>query len=289
MALKGLDIFKLSPKKNCKECGCPTCMAFCMKVAQGALPLDKCPYFDPDAVAKLSEATAPPMKTITFGKDHKLGGETVMFRHEKTLVNKNLYSIPVCTCMTEEEVDKKLADMAKIDYERIGERMYVETIFVRNEGTDAAAYAALAKKAAAAGRDLILECWDVDCAKAALAGAVLSAAALIGFTVYGMIYDYFDTVVSLTLALGVAGMAAYALADKVWSELLNLAAVACITFGMGLFFLNSYPVWADRLNNISMYGSRGTLVPVIALLVLMVAAIVAGIVSCFTQKEGKAK
>ena len=24
MALKGLDIFKLSPKKNCKECGCPT-------------------------------------------------------------------------------------------------------------------------------------------------------------------------------------------------------------------------------------------------------------------------
>ena len=120
-------------------------------------------------------------------------------------------------------------------------------------------------------------------AKAALAGAVLSAAALIGFTVYGMIYDYFDTVVSLTLALGVAGMAAYALADKVWSELLNL------TFGMGLFFLNSYPVWADRLNNISMYGSRGTLVPVIALLVLMVAAIVAGIVSCFTQKEGKAK
>ena len=22
MALKGLDIFKLSPKKNCKECGC---------------------------------------------------------------------------------------------------------------------------------------------------------------------------------------------------------------------------------------------------------------------------
>lgn len=47
MALKGLDIFKLSPKKNCKECGCPTCMAFCMKVAQGALPLDKCPYLIP--------------------------------------------------------------------------------------------------------------------------------------------------------------------------------------------------------------------------------------------------
>ena len=169
MALKGLDIFKLSPKKNCKECGSPTCMAFCMKVAQGAISIDKCPYFSEDAKAMLNEATAPAMKTITFGKDHKLGGETVMFRHEKTLVNKNLYSVPVCTCMTEEEVDKKLADIAKIDYERIGERMYVETIFVRNAGTDAAAYTALVEKAAATGRDLILECWDVECAKAALA------------------------------------------------------------------------------------------------------------------------
>ena len=171
MALKGLDIFKLSPKKNCKECGSPTCMAFCMKVAQGAISIDKCPYFSEDAKAMLNEATAPAMKTITFGKDHKLGGETVMFRHEKTLVNKNLYSVPVCTCMTEEEVDKKLADIAKIDYERIGERMYVETIFVRNAGTDAAAYTALVEKAAATGRDLILECWDVECAKAALAVA----------------------------------------------------------------------------------------------------------------------
>ena len=126
-------------------------------------------------------------------------------------------------------------------------------------------------------------------AKSSLVGVVLSAAALIGFTVYGMVYDYFDTVVFLTLALGMVGMAAYALVDRAWSELLNLAAVVCITFGMGLFFLNSYPVWADRLNNISMYGSRGTLLPVITLLVLMVAAIVVGIVSCFTQKEGKAK
>ena len=169
MALKGLDIFKLSPKKNCKECGSPTCMAFCMKVAQGAIAIDKCPYFSDDAKAMLNEQTAPPMKTITFGKDHKLGGETVLFRHEKTLVNKNLFAVPVCTCMDDAAVDAKLAEMAKVDYERIGERMYVETIFVRNAGNDAAAYTKLVEKAAATGRDLILECWDVECAKAALA------------------------------------------------------------------------------------------------------------------------
>ena len=170
MALKGLDIFKLSPKKNCKECGSPTCMAFCMKVAQGAVEIDKCPYFSDDAKAMLNEQTAPPMKTISVG-DHKLGGETVLFRHEKTLVNKNLYAVPVCTCMDDAAVDAKLADMAKVDYERIGERMYVEFVLCANKDNDPAKYAALVQKAAATGRDLILECWDVECAKAALAVA----------------------------------------------------------------------------------------------------------------------
>ena len=56
MAVKGLDIFKLSPKKNCKECGSPTCMAFCMKVAQGALPITQCPYMSEEAIALLSES-----------------------------------------------------------------------------------------------------------------------------------------------------------------------------------------------------------------------------------------
>ena len=167
MALKGLDIFKLSPKKNCKECGSPTCMAFCMKVAQGAVEIDKCPYFSDDAKAMLNEQTAPPMKTITVG-EHKLGGETVLFRHEKTLVSKNLYAVNVCTCMDDATVDAKLAEMAKVDYERIGERMYVEFVFVSNNQADPAVYANLVKKAAATGRDLILECWDVECAKAAL-------------------------------------------------------------------------------------------------------------------------
>ena len=167
MALKGLDIFKMSPKKNCKECGSPTCMAFCMKVAQGAVEIDKCPYFSDEAKAMLNEQTAPPMKTITVG-EHKLGGETVLFRHEKTLVNKNLFAVSLCTCMDEATVDAKLAEAQKVDYERIGERMYVEFIQVANTQADPAVYAALVKKAAALGRPLVLECWDLECAKAAL-------------------------------------------------------------------------------------------------------------------------
>ena len=169
MALKGLDILKLSPKKNCKECGSPTCMAFCMKVAQGAVALDKCPYFSEEAKAKLSEATAPPMKTITVGNDIKLGGETVLFRHEKTLVNRNRFAVPVCTCMDEAAADQKLADIQKVDYERIGEREYIEFVMVRCEKDSAGKWEDLVKKAAATGRTLILNCTCPECAKKALA------------------------------------------------------------------------------------------------------------------------
>ena len=166
MAVKGLDIFKLSPKKNCKECGSPTCMTFCMKVAQGAIPITKCPYMSEEAIALLSEATAPPMKALEVA-GHKLGGETVLFRHEKTFVSRNLFAVELCTCMDDAAVDAKLAQMKSVDYERIGEREYVEFINVHDAG-DAARFAELAKKAAACERGVILETENVDSAKAAV-------------------------------------------------------------------------------------------------------------------------
>ena len=168
MALKGLDIFKLSPKKNCKECGSPTCMAFCMKVAQGAVELSKCPYFSEDAIAKLSEATAPPMKTLTVGDGIQLGGETVLFRHDKTFVSRNRFAMSVCTCMDDAKVDERLADLQKVDYERIGEREYVEFVRVALGENGADKYVDLVKKAMATGRALILECPCPETAKAAL-------------------------------------------------------------------------------------------------------------------------
>jgi acetyl-CoA decarbonylase/synthase complex subunit gamma len=166
MALKGLDIFKLTPKTNCKECGNPTCMAFAMKVAQGSIPVDKCPHMSDDAKAALGEATAPPMKALQIGvgaEQHKLGGETVLFRHEKTFVSKNLFAVSVCPGCA----DERLPEIEKIAYERIGEKMYVELINLEYKG-DAAAYAELVKKGMATGRTLILECADVEAANAAL-------------------------------------------------------------------------------------------------------------------------
>ena len=168
MALTGIQIFKLTPKKNCKECGFPTCMAFSMKVAAGAVPIEKCPHMSDDALASLSEATAPPMKTIKVGpadNEITLGGETVLFRHEKTLVNRNRFAVTV----TAANADEKLAAIPVVDFERIGERMYVEFINVKYTGEGADAYVELVKKAAACGgRALVLDVEDVDVAKAAV-------------------------------------------------------------------------------------------------------------------------
>ena len=172
MALKGLDIFKLSPKKNCKECGSPTCMAFSMKVAQGAADISACPYFSEEAKASLMEATAPPMKTVKVGagdKEMSLGGETVLFRHEKTFVSKTRYAVSLCNCMDDATIEAKLADIPKVDYDRIGERMYVEMVYV-NYAPEAGAdkYLELVKKAAGLDRVLILGCADPEVAKQAV-------------------------------------------------------------------------------------------------------------------------
>jgi acetyl-CoA decarbonylase/synthase complex subunit gamma len=140
-------------------------MAFAMKVAQGALTLDKCPVMSADALAQLSEASAPPMKTITIGvedKAYKLGGETVLFRHLKTFVSKNIFAVSVC-----EDTLDKIEELKKIDYVRIGERMYVELVNVVYKG-DKDKFVGAVKKAQGAGRTLILEVRDEAAAKAAL-------------------------------------------------------------------------------------------------------------------------
>jgi acetyl-CoA decarbonylase/synthase complex subunit gamma len=140
-------------------------MAFAMKVAQGAVAIDKCPHLSEEALEILSDSTAPPMKKITIGSggDLTLGGETVLFRHEKTFVSKNLFAVSVCS----DYYDEKIADIIGIDYNRLGERMYVELLNVQYDG-DKVNYTRLVTKAAGSGRTLILDCNDLDAARAAL-------------------------------------------------------------------------------------------------------------------------
>lgn len=184
MGLSGIEIFKTTPKTNCKDCGCPTCMAFAMKVAQGALAIEQCPHMSQEVLDKMAESSAPPMKTIKTGvgaNEHTLGGETVLERHEKTFVNRNLYAVSLCNAAEDDKNAKVLSDIKVIDYERIGERMHVEFIYVNyvaGKGEDK--YLDLVTKAVGADRAIILSCFDAEVAKKALEIAKAAKPILLG-------------------------------------------------------------------------------------------------------------
>ena len=105
MALTGIQIFKLLPQTNCKECGVPTCLAFAMNLASGKAELDSCPYVSDEAKAQLSEASAPPIRPVAIGKGVRkftTGGETVQYRHEKTFYNPTAFAAMVSSDISDE-------------------------------------------------------------------------------------------------------------------------------------------------------------------------------------------
>src|SRR5450759_4740635 len=91
MALSGIQIYKLLPQTNCKECGFPTSLAFAMKLAAKQVELALCPYVTETSKAQVAESAAPPIRLVTVradGHEIKVGNEVVLFRHEKTFYNK---------------------------------------------------------------------------------------------------------------------------------------------------------------------------------------------------------
>jgi acetyl-CoA decarbonylase/synthase, CODH/ACS complex subunit gamma len=158
MGLTGIQIFKLLPKTNCKECGVPTCLAFAMNLAAGKAELSACPYVSEEAKALLSEASAPPIRPLTIGAGEntvKVGGETVLFRHEKTFVNKPGLAILVSDAMPDAEIDGRLSRFKELKYERVGLTLRPEMIAVKNASGDAGKFEALVKKVTA-GTDAAL-------------------------------------------------------------------------------------------------------------------------------------
>jgi acetyl-CoA decarbonylase/synthase complex subunit gamma len=149
MALTGIEIFKLLAKTNCKECGFPTCLAFAMALASGKAELDACPYVSDEVREKLAAASAPPIRPVKIGMKEgvkTIGGETVMFRHEKTFFNPTLIAGLVTTAQADGDVDKKLDTFMKLQYDRVGLLLRPELIAVQDVSGDAGKFAALVKK-----------------------------------------------------------------------------------------------------------------------------------------------
>jgi len=148
MALTGIQIFKLLPKTNCKECGVPTCLAFAMNLASGKAELDSCPYVSAEARAALSEASAPPIRPVAIGKGVRAattGGETVQYRHEKTFFNPTLLAATVPSDISEADLTTKLKKWNAFQFERVGLNLRPELVAVKDANGNAEAFAKTAK------------------------------------------------------------------------------------------------------------------------------------------------
>jgi acetyl-CoA decarbonylase/synthase complex subunit gamma len=148
MALTGIQIFKLLPKTNCKECGVPTCLAFAMNLASGKAELDSCPYVSDEAKEQLAEASAPPIRPVKIGKGVRAfttGGETVQYRHEKTFYNQTTLAAMVSSDISDADLAAKLTTWNAFQFERVGLNLRPELVALKDANGDAAAFAAKAK------------------------------------------------------------------------------------------------------------------------------------------------
>ena len=149
MPLTGIAIFKLLPKTNCGECGVPTCLAFAMNLAGGKAELAACPYISDEAKTQLAEASAPPIRPVTIGTGDKaltVGGETVMFRHEKRFENPCGFAILISDTMDDAEVDARLKKLQELQFERIGLTLRPDLAAIKDGSGDSTKFEALVNK-----------------------------------------------------------------------------------------------------------------------------------------------
>jgi acetyl-CoA decarbonylase/synthase, CODH/ACS complex subunit gamma len=177
----GIEILKMLPKTNCGDCGQPTCLAFAMNIAAGKMELSACPHVSEEAKAALAESAAPPIREVTIGAGPEkvtVGGETVLFRHEKTFFHKPGLAVLVTDAMTDAEADAKIAAFAAHRYDRVGMVLAAELIAVQSATGAKEKFAALAKKAAGKAAGLVLMSDDPGVMEAGLS-AVAEARPLI--------------------------------------------------------------------------------------------------------------
>jgi acetyl-CoA decarbonylase/synthase, CODH/ACS complex subunit gamma len=173
MALTGIQIYKLLPQTNCKECGFPTCLAFAMKLAAKQVELSACPYVTPEAKAQLAESAAPPIRLIALksdGYEAKAGNEVVLFRHEKTFYNKPGLFIRIYDNQPADAIKAVVSEANLYAVNYVGMDLTVDGFAVASATGDPAAFAAAVQAVRATSkRPVILMSRDVNVIKAGMA------------------------------------------------------------------------------------------------------------------------
>ena len=138
-----IDIYKLLPRTNCKECGEENCMAFATRLMNREVSLEKCPpLFDEknkDAYQKLWDMLKPPVKEVTVGigeRAAKIGGKLVMYRHELTYVNPTCIAIDVTDEMNTELFKTRVKSVEDFIFSYIGMDLKLDMFAIRSTSND---------------------------------------------------------------------------------------------------------------------------------------------------------
>jgi len=140
MALTGLQIYKYLPRTNCKKCGFATCLAFAMALAQKKISLDKCPDLPEEAKKALDEASQPPMATLRWGikgSEYETGGETVLFRHEKTFYHAPRFVLLLSDSLFPDDFGSRAEKIKALTFERVGQTFKIDAIAIKNDSGNA--------------------------------------------------------------------------------------------------------------------------------------------------------
>jgi acetyl-CoA decarbonylase/synthase, CODH/ACS complex subunit gamma len=165
-----IDVYKLLPKTNCRECGEANCMAFATRVVNGELMVDNCPPVTKEEYRinfdKLLRLMAPPVRTVTAGTGDRairMGGKYVLYRHEFTYHNPTPIAIDISDDLPEAERDARVTAINHFTYNYIGRELRLDAIAIRSTQHDPAAFAS-AVNAVAAQTDLPLILCTYDAA-----------------------------------------------------------------------------------------------------------------------------
>ena len=178
-----IEFFKLLPKTNCKDCGQPTCLAFAMQLANQKAKIEDCPHVQQDAKDALAEASAPPVKTIKVGNRIPMGGETVLYRHERRFNNPTAYAVTVSDTLEGDALRERVKYISSLCYERVGMKFKADMVSVRNDSGDSARFKETVKAVCGLWKDpFVLETRDPEAMKEALSVCKLRVPLLYGAT-----------------------------------------------------------------------------------------------------------
>jgi len=153
--LSPIDVYKLLPRTNCKECDEENCMAFATKVVNREVPIEKCsPLLTKEhekAYKQLKEMLKPAIKEVVVGvgdRAVKIGGKLVMYRHEFTYFNPTAIAIDVTDDMSEEEILDRIKRAEQFRFEYIGQTLKLDMVAVRSTSNDSEKFKATVKMVA---------------------------------------------------------------------------------------------------------------------------------------------